>query len=164
LRVEDAIPREKIEAQLEIKMKELKKSWKKQPQSVIDYKLLRAKRNSLWGEEDKDIEEKILKSALGHDAFCSECWTLDSAPWDKKDMITLGHTYTKGWAIHIRSAKGSTVNFWSGIGALICNNNHLDPTVLSPIQFKDNSNNIKKTEVEIFFTTLPHLKYIPVIE
>ncbi len=159
-RTDDLIPRGKIEHQLEVKMAELKKSWNKQSKEVIEYKLKKARRNSLYDSKDKHLDQLILDSALGHDAFCSECWTTDAAPWDKKNMITLGHTYTKGWAVHLRSAAGSTVNFWSGIGLLVNMGQNFVPTVFSPSQFNEFSKNVSQVPFNYFdkkFTNLQNI-------
>lgn len=162
-RVEDIIPRQTINKLIEIKMEELKKGWNKQSKEVIDYKLLRAARNSVWKESDPHKDALILNSALGHDAFCSECWTTDVAPWDKKDMITLAHNYTTGWAIHVRSCSGSSVNFWSGMGVLKAKNDSYTPTVLSPRQYKEVKSSSKEVEVDIFGGKYKNLGKVSVI-
>ena len=147
-RVSDLIPRDKIERQIAIKKEELRKKWENLPKDVRDYKLFRARRNVLFDINEKNSESLILDAVLGHDAFCSECWSTDPAPWDKKHMITLGHTYTSGWAIHVRSVPGSTINFWSGTGVVVEKGNKFTPTVLSPSQYNNLRSNIKYEEYE----------------
>jgi len=147
-RVGDLISRDKIEQQIALKKEELRKQWENLPKDVRDYKLFRAKRNVLFDTNEKNSESLILEAVLGHDAFCSECWSTDPAPWDKKHMITLGHTYTSGWAIHVRSVPGSTINFWSGTGVLVEKGNKITPTVLSPSQYNNLRSNIKYEEYE----------------
>lgn len=162
-RVEDVISRDKINNALTIKIEELEKVWDKQSPEIIAYKLVRAKRNSLFDEKDPHKDELILESALGHDAFCSECWTTEAAPWDKKDMIVLGHNYTSGWAIHVRSAAGSSVNFWSGIGVLVAKGDKYIPTVLSPKQYEEVKDRVKESPIDIFQGKFKNLDTIAVV-
>lgn len=162
-RVGDFISQNEINKQIDIKKEELRKNWAKQPKEVIERKLFRAKRNCVWSSNDKNVESIILEAALGHDAFCSECWTTDVAPWDKKDMITLGHNYTSGWAIHVRSTTGSSVNYWSGTGVVEQRGEIFIPTVLSPNQYKEVENNIKEVKTDIFGDWFKNLKSVPVL-
>ena len=165
-RVSDEIPREKIEHQIDIKKEELRRNWEKQSKEVRDYKLCRARRNAIFDSNDENAEGVVFEAALAHDSFCSECWTTDTAPWDKKHMITLGHTYTKGWAIHVRSAPGSTINFWSGTGVIVGKNNKLTPTVLSTSQYNNIKQNIQNHEfaaeglnkISAYFNKIPVAK------
>jgi len=162
-RVSDHIPRDIIERQLEIKKSELRKTWDQQSTEVKEYKLLKAKRNLIYDPIDQYANDYILDSALGHDAFCSECWTLDAAPWDKKNMITLGHNYTQGWAIHVRSTYGSSVNFWSGIGVLNRQSDRIVPTVLSAQQYEGVKKNITQEKIPLRFdTALTNLRELPI--
>jgi hypothetical protein len=163
-RVADEIPQTEINRQLTIKIAELQKNWFKLDPKVREYKLLRAKRNVVIKPGDKHIDKIILNAVWGHDAFCSECWTYTTAPWDKKDMITLGHNYTNGWAVHVRSTPGSSVNFWSGIGILEKRGDTFLPTVLSPLQFVSQKQNIKNVSVKLFDKLSPNLKTIPVLK
>lgn len=163
-RVEDSIPRSQIEKLIGIKMEELRKTWNKQTPEVIEYKLIRAKRNSIYNPNDSHFDSLILNSALGHDAFCSECWTTDAAPWDKKNMITLAHNYTTGWAIHVRSTPGSSVNFWSGIGVLLDRNGKYIPTVLSPKQYQEQKQEIKEVKVNIFGESFANLNTLLIVK
>lgn len=163
-RVADDFSQKEINYQLTIKINELRKNWLKQDSKTREYKLLRAKRNVVIKLNDKNVEDIILNAVWGHDAFCSECWTAEVAPWDKKDMITLGHNYTNGWAIHVRSTPGSSVNFWSGIGILEKRGDTFLPTVLSPLQFVSQKQNIKNVSVKLFDKLSPNLKTIPVLK
>ncbi len=162
-RVSDDIAKKEINRLLELKIIELRKDWLKQPREVREYKILRAKRNSLFDPKSKNLEELLLDSALGHDAFCSECWTTKAAPWDEKDMITLGYTYTPGWAIHVRSAPGSTINFWSGMGVLEKRGERFLPTVLSLSQLNTAKNRIRREKVKVFGKAFPTLQEIPLL-
>lgn len=162
-RVTDTIPREVAERQLDLKMAALAKTWADQSAEVQERKLFRAKRNCLVTAKDKDVDKVLLWSALGHDAFCSECWTTEAAPWDKKTMITLGHNYTTGWAIHVRSARGSSVNFWSGSGVLEHRGGEFIPTVLSPNQYKELESKIKTEKVNLFPKGFKNLSTVPIL-
>ncbi len=162
-RVGDIINRNEIERMLKIKKKYLSESWNKQDKKVIENKLFRAERNCIIKKGNKNKDKLLLQSALGHDAFCSEYWTTEATPWDKKHMITLGHNYTNGWAIHVRSTPGSSVNFWSGIGVLRQNRNKLTPTVLSPKQYGAVKTKIQTEPVDIFSDKLPNLQNIEII-
>jgi hypothetical protein len=149
-RVSDNFKKKEIERVLEIKKNELRKDWNKQSKEVISQKLFRASRNCIYDHENKNNDSILLESALGHDAFCSECWTTDASPWDKKNMITLGHNYTNGWAIHVRSTPGSSVNFWSGVGVLEKRGEEFLATVLSPLQYKDVAKKMKVEKINLF--------------
>ena len=162
--IEDLIPRSDIERRLETKIEELKIGWPDVSEDIKKSKTMRAKRNCIFDKEGKDVDAIILNAILGHDAFCSECWTDEPASWDKENMITLGHNYTRGWAIHVRSAQGSSVNFWSGIGVLKQSNEKLIPTVLSPQQFETIEQSAKEEIVAIFDESLPYLSKILVVE
>lgn len=159
-RVSDQIKRSKIERMLAIKKSQLRKVWDKQIKKVRDYKIFRAARNCIINPKAKNKNQLLLESALGHDAFCSEYWTTDATPWDKKQMITLGHRYTKGWAIHFRSAPGSTVNFWSGIGLLQQRRDRYVPTVLSPTQFKKIETKLQKIPIDLFAKNFNNLQQV----
>lgn len=163
-RVEDDLSRKEIEKQMNIKIKVLAKNWNDQPEEVRERKLFRARRNCLFDPKDKNVDQILLQSALGHDAFCSEAWTTKVGPWDKKTMITLGHNYTSGWAIHVRSARGSSVNFWSGIGILEQRKSEFIPTVLSPNQYNEVKDRIKKVKVDLFDGKFLNLSSIPVFQ
>ena len=104
-----------------------------------------------------------MESALGHDSFCSECWTAEVAPWDEKDMITLGHNYTTGWAIHVRSVPGSSVNFWSGVGLLKKEKDGYLPTVLSTNQYNEVVNKLERNKIDIFSKDYLNLNEILVL-
>jgi len=163
-RVADAYDQKELQRLIEIKVDQLAKNWEKTEQSVREYKLVRAKRNCLWKPEEQNLEKIWLRSVFVHDAFCSECWTLDNSPWDRKFMITIGNNYTAGWAIHIRSTEGSSVNFWSGTGALLKKNEKYIPTVLSFSQYEDVKDKIKLEKVAIFEPKMgKNLQEIPVI-
>ena len=112
----------------------------------------------------KNLDAIWLRSVFVHDAFCSECWTFESAPWDKKDMITLGHNYTAGWAIHVRSAAGSSVNFWSGTGVIYQDKAGYLPSVLSFSQYESLKPRIHVEKVQVFEPSFgPNLQGIPVV-
>lgn len=162
-RVTDKVPAREAVRRIDLKIIELRRNWNGQPQEVRDRKLFRAQRNCIYNPHTKNIQTVLLNSALGHDAFCSECWTTENAPWDEKDMITLGHNYTTGWAIHVRSTRGSSVNFWSGMGALIKRDGEYIPTVLSPKQFEEYKSKIKHEKVNLFAKTSLGLSMLPVL-
>lgn len=163
-RVSDKYEKNELERLIDIKVYQLRKAWNNQSPETIEYKLLRAKRNCKWEESEKDLGKILLQSALVHDSFCSECWTAQNSPWDQKDMITLGHNYTSGWAIHVRSTPGSSVNFWSGTGALIKKGDNFIPTVLSNSQYTKLIDNFKHEKVSIFSDkTYLNLRTIPVV-
>ncbi len=163
IRLTDHFPKEKTLRMIGIKVEELRNNWMKNSEEVRNTKIMRAKRNCCLKPSDKDYNKKILRSIFVHDAFCSECWTLDAAPWDKKDMITLGYRYTDGWAVHLRSARASTVNFWSGMGALLKNKDILIPTILSFKQYESLKKNIQMEKVNVFEQTFKNLNQIPVL-
>lgn len=163
IRVADLVPKEKTLRMINIKVDELRNNWMKNSEEVRNTKIMRAKRNCCLKPTDKDYDKRILRSIFVHDAFCSECWTLDYAPWDKKDMITLGYRYTDGWAVHIRSARASTVNFWSGMGALLKNNDILIPTILSFKQYESHKKNIQMEKVDVFNQSFKNLSQVPVV-
>lgn len=149
-RVGDKYEKIELERLIDIKVSQLRKSWNNQNPEIIEYKLLRAKRNCMWKKEEKDLDKLLLQSALVHDSFCSECWAAQNSPWDQKNMITLGHNYTAGWAIHVRSTPGSSVNFWSGTGVLLKRDNVLTPSVLSFSQYEKVKKLIKEIKLTIF--------------
>lgn len=163
-RVGDLFDKKELERLIDLKKNELRKKWYEQPKEVIERKLFRAKRNCVYDPKDKNLDSILLESALGHDSFCSEVWTSDVAPWDRKNMITLGHNYTSGWAIHVRSTPGSSVNFWSGIGVLETRNSGYLPTILSPLQYKEVSNKIKSVKVGVFSEKYSNLGNIPTLQ
>lgn len=163
-RLSDEFSQKEINRQLAIKMVELQKNWLNLDPKIREYKILRAKRNVVIKPTNKNSEAIILNAVWGHDSFCSECWTTDVAPWDKKDMITLGHNYTSGWAIHVRSTPGSSVNFWSGIGVLEKRGETFLPTVLSPLQFSAQKQNIKNISIKLLDKLSPNLKSVPLLE
>ena len=163
-RVSDLINQKEINRLIDLKKDELRKKWNEQSKDVIEQKLFKAKRNCVYDPKDKNVNQILIESALGHDAFCSECWTIDVAPWDKKDMITLGHNYTTGWAIHVRSTPGSSVNFWSGTGVLVERSNKYLPTVLSPMQYRDSSSKISTRRAKIFSKIFSNLTTLPIFE
>lgn len=163
-KVSDTLSQKEINRLISIKKDELRKTWLKQDKSVVERKLFRAKRNCLITKKDLNVESLILEAALGHDAFCSECWTTDLSPWDKKYMITLGHNYTSGWAIHVRSSEGSSVNFWSGVGVLVEHGDKFVTTVLSPNQFKNSQKQIANLKINLFDDVLPNLSSVPVLQ
>jgi len=163
-RVEDTISRDRINTLMDKKMNELRRKWNKQTPDEINQKIFRAKRNCIYDPADPNASEILTESALGHDSFCSECWTTELAPWDKKYMITLGHTYTAGWAIHVRSAPGSTINFWSGIGVLSTRGEEYVPTVLSLNQYGNYKKEITNVKVDFFDGEFTNLQEVPVLK
>ncbi|KKU56834.1 hypothetical protein A3H89_05390 [Candidatus Amesbacteria bacterium RIFCSPLOWO2_02_FULL_48_11] len=162
-RVSDKIPQKELIRRINIIVTRLRKSWNNQPKEVRDRKLFRAQRNCLYDPKAKNIETILLKSALGHDAFCSESWTTKAAPWDEKDMIALGHSYTTGWAIHVRSSRGSSVNFWSGVGILAKRAGEYIPTVYSPRQLETIKHRLKQETAGIFTKSISKLSQIPIL-
>ncbi len=162
-RVTDKVPAKEAIRRIDLKIIDLRKNWNDQPQEVRGRKLFRAQRNCIYDPRAKNLQTILLNSALGHDAFCSECWSTENAPWDEKDMITLGHNYTTGWAIHVRSTRGSSVNFWSGVGLVIKRGDKYIPTVLSPKQFEVSKSRIKSEKTEIFTKVFPKLSILPVL-
>jgi hypothetical protein len=162
-RVSDEIPRQRIEFLIDKKKIELRKSWNSLAQDAKERKLFRAKRNCIYDPKDKRADDLIFNAALGHDAFCSECWTTELAPWDKKFMITLGHNYTAGWAIHVRSNPGSSVNFWSGIGVMSQKNNIFIPTVLSYEQYLKVKDSLDSEICNLLEQISPNLRNILIL-
>ena len=162
-RVSDLFDKKEIERLIDLKKDELRKQWYKQPKDVIERKLFRAKRNCIYDLKDNKLSSILLESALGHDSFCSECWTAEVAPWDEKDMITLGHNYTTGWAIHVRSVPGSSVNFWSGVGLLKKEKDGYLPTVLSTNQYNEVVNKLERNKIDIFSKDYLNLNEILVL-
>lgn len=162
-RVSDTFNKKEIERLIDLKKDELRKNWNRQDKETIERKLFRAKRNCLYNQNSKNLNSILMESALGHDAFCSEAWTSKTAPWDEKNMITLGHNYTNGWAIHVRSTPGSSVNFWSGIGVLEDRGGKFIPTVLSPNQYKDSQKKLINKKIESFNRISPSLSTIPIL-
>lgn len=157
-RVSDNATKDKIYPLLDIEIEKLRSNWLKLSEETRNQKLLRAERNIKFPDTLENKELLILNAALGHDAFCNECWASVVTPlWNEKDSISLGHRYTTGWAIHIRSAQASTVNFWSGTGVLLEKNGSFTTTVLSPKQFLEIEDMIKYEEVNIF-KTIPALQ------
>ena len=125
------------------KISELRRNWPSLSNEAKSEKLRRAERNIYLTGNEPDKDALILTSALSHDAFGSECWSDIAKPiWHEEDDISLGHRYTDGWAIHIKSAPGSTVNYWSGTGVLVRKGNTFVPTVLSPKQYDEISDRI----------------------
>ncbi len=150
-RLSDISPKEKVFSAMDRGIEELGKNWDKLPEATRQEKLMRAERNIKFEENVENKEEIILNSALAHDAFCNECWTDEVSPiWYEKDDISLGHRYTTGWAIHVRSAQASTVNFWSGVGVLVEKGKGFITSVLSPKQFEELKPKIRKETVGIF--------------
>jgi len=163
-RVADLYDANELSRLIDIKVGQLAKSWSKNDQKTRDYKLVKAKRNCLWKSQEKDLDEIWLQSIFVHDAFCSECWTLEASPWDHKDMITLGHNYTAGWAIHVRSTPGSSVNFWSGTGVLLKRGEVYVPSVLSFSQYGKVKEQMKEEKVAILPKELgQNLTQVPIL-
>lgn len=93
----------------------------------------------------------ILLSALGHDSFVEECWAPYAKPiWHEEDDISLGYRNTDGWAIHVRSAQASTVNFWAGIGVLQKKDNEHLTNILSPSQYENLKSQLTIEQVDFF--------------
>lgn len=125
--------------------------WPSLSEEVRTEKLRKAERNMYQPEKEQNPEESILYSALAHDSFSGECWSGIATPiWAEPDDISLGHRFTEGWAIHVRSAQGSTVNFWSGTGIIMQKGNKYIPTVLSPSQYKDVEKKLTQERVDFF--------------
>lgn len=163
-RVADLYEKNELDRLIEIKVEQLANNWLKTDEKVREYKIIRAKRNCLWKPSEKNLEKIWLRSVFVHDAFCSECWTLENAPWDHKDMITLGHNYTAGWAIHVRSVAGSSVNFWSGTGVIIKKGEEFIPSVLSCTQYEKVHDQIKMEKIGVFDPKFgKNLQVIPVV-
>lgn len=159
----DHLNRAVVNKNMTNKIRELKKEWNKQPQNVIDEKIKRAKRNCFIPQNTKDLDDVILTSALAHDAFSSECWLPYTMPWGYKEIITIGHNYTTGWGIRVKSTPASTINFWSGIGVIIQQNDKYIPTILSAEQYKAVKAIMKETRVTIFENVSQTLNMLPVI-
>lgn len=163
-RVADLYDKKELGRLINLKVEQLAKNWLKNDQKIREYKLARAKRNCLWKPDEKNLDQIWFRSIFVHDAFCSECWTLENSPWDHKDMITLGHNYTAGWAIHIRSTPGSSVNFWSGTGVLVQKDDTLMPSVLSYSQYEKVRDQIKLEKVNVFGAKMgKNLQMIPIV-
>ncbi|KKU46967.1 MAG: hypothetical protein UX62_C0002G0022 [Microgenomates group bacterium GW2011_GWA2_46_7] len=162
--VADLYDKKELSRLIDIKVEQLAKNWLKNDQKVRDYKLARAKRNCIWQPDEKDLDKIWMQSIFVHDAFCSECWSLENSPWDHKDMITLGHNYTAGWAIHVRSTPGSSVNFWSGTGVLLKRGENLTPSVLSFSQYEKAKSQIRVEKISILPKELgDNVAQIPVL-
>jgi len=150
-RLSDRGSKEKIYSLMDEKITQLRNNWKYLDENIRKEKLFRAERNIQFKGNEKNRDEIILTSALSHDAFTSECWAEAAAPiWNELDDISLGHRYTTGWAIHVRSAPGSTVNFWSGTGVLFKNEDKYTPNILSPKQYKEIENKFNSEGVSFF--------------
>lgn len=78
-------------------------------------------------------------------------------------MITLGHNYTSGWAIHVRSTNGSSVNFWSGIGVIEEKKDQFTLTILSTNQYEKVKEKVKKIKNNIFNTRFKNLSQVIMI-
>ena len=150
-RLSDRGPKEKIYSLMDEKITRLRNDWKNLEEKVKKEKLFRAERNIQFKGDEKNRDEIILTSALSHDAFSSECWAEAASPiWNELDDISLGHRYTAGWAIHVRSGPGSTVNYWSGTGVLFKKGDKYIPNILSPKQYKELENELNRKDVSVF--------------
>ncbi len=162
-RLTDQLTKDKMLQMIDKKILELDRNWMNNSEEIRNAKIIRAKRNCCITQNDEGYDKKILQSIFVHDAFCSECWTLDVAPWDKKNMITLAFRYSDGWAIHVRSTRASTVNFWSGMGAIIEKGSKLIPTILSTTQYQSLKENTKSEKVDLFGKEFKNLSQIQII-
>lgn len=87
--------------------------------------------------EPDDLDPILLHAILVHDGFAGEVWANENTPWAfAKDMIALGHSYTNGWARHVKSSRSSRVNFWVGTGVLLERNGEYIPSILSYEQYE----------------------------
>ena len=150
-RLSDLTTKEVIYPILDEKVIELRKDWEKMSEEEKKEKIFRAERNVAFGKDEPNYDERILNAILHHEAFGGECWAKAVTPvWNELGDISLGHRYTDGWAIHVRSAAASTINFWSGVGLLIKKGENYIPTVLSPNQFNSIKNKLKLEDISFF--------------
>jgi|GEM_PF-6633804 hypothetical protein len=150
-RLSDRTSKKEVYPLMDDKIAELRRDWAKLPEEVKKEKLFRAERNILFSGQELPRDATILDAALAHDSFVGECWTKAATPiWYEQDDISLGHRYTSGWAIHVRSAPASTVNFWSGVGVLSKKANRYIPAILSPKQYQEVSAGFSEEKVDIF--------------
>lgn len=143
-----------------------RKEWDKQSQDVIDTKLMRAERNAKINSDEPDFMEKRLHSALAHDAFGPEEWATIPVKWNNPDVIALGNNYTEGWAIRVKSAPGSIINFWAGTGILEKKGNSFLPKTLSSKQYSElllADQKIMHVPLNMFDKGLAILNKIPVL-
>lgn len=141
-----------------------KKVWEEQEVKTIELKLLKAERNAKISKDDTDFEEKRLYSALAHDSFGPEEWAKTPVKWNSPNVVCLGNNNTAGWAIRVKSAPGSVVNFWTGTGMLEERNGKFIPRILSAKQFRNIDKPQKTVEFDIFDGELELLNKIILIE
>lgn len=101
--------------------------------------IAKARRNYIFDSSKSKIEEyEILKkSFLIHELFLKTDWD-KGIPWAFDfDMIPIGYRKNNGWGLHLKSAKGSSVQFWVGEGVLVKSKDKIYPTILSAEQLKD---------------------------
>lgn len=150
-RLSDRCDKKAVDNAMDDLIAKLREAWPQLSEEVRQEKLMRAERNILFTGKETNRAEVILTAALAHDAFCGEGWCKGITPiWYEKDDISLGHRYTAGWAIHVRSAQASTINFWSGTGILMQKGDSYIPNILSPKQYKDVEAKLVGTKVEFF--------------
>lgn len=159
------VSQEKALAAVEKKIVELRKDWDTVSTEEKEQKIKRAKVNCKVEKTDPNYDEIIKEAVHVHDAFSSECWAPEGySPWDYNDgIISLGHSYTTGWGIHVKSSKSSRVIFWVGIGALEKRDKFYLPTILSYEQFKKMNGIIDFEEIELFGKSFTNLKQIPIL-
>jgi hypothetical protein len=164
-RLRDKTSVDKALEAIDSKVTELKKSWDTLPEKEKALKIKRSQVNCKVSAHDPDHDKIIKQSVHAHDAFSSGCWiTPENNPWDyHKGVISLGHSYTDSWAIHVKSSASSRVNYWVGIGALLKKDKNYLPTVLSYKQFSKVTDQIKKEKIDFLKFVSPNLKSVPVL-
>jgi len=147
-------------------MPQLQKNW---DELNDDAKKLKVKRAlvSLNVEVTKtdieDLDPILLHAILVHDGFSGTVWSDENTPWAfADDMIALGHSYTNGWAIHVKSSRSSRVNFWVGMGVLLERTGEYIPSILSYEQYVESEEKLKKENVDVFKGEYSNLDSIPV--
>ncbi len=148
-------------------MPQLQKNW---DELNDDAKKLKVKRAlvSLNAEVTKtdieDLDPILLHAILVHDGFSGTVWSNENTPWAfADDMIALGHSYTNGWAIHVKSSRSSRVNFWVGMGVLWQRGEEYILGILSYEQYEKMKGGINNHKSGVFDTGFANLRSVSIL-
>jgi len=164
-KIRDQITQKEILSRFEAAIPEIKGVFVKLPKTEQEKMLKKTERN-YQGDLSKLPAKKryniLLDSTLVHEVFINSDWDTD-VPWAfAKDMIAIGFRYTKSWGLHLRSSRGSAVQFWIGIGALQKQNRGYSPTILTYQQYLEalKEGKLKKEKIEIFKNKFKNLNEV----
>ncbi|MCA9382746.1 hypothetical protein KC909_00105, partial [Candidatus Dojkabacteria bacterium] len=162
-KIRDEITIEQVNSRLDKIIEELRAKWDNQEEDEIEHKLAKAERNYNidWSNVSQaEKKERLVESALVHDAFIMGDWE-EGVTWAfAKDMVTVGFRYTGTWGIHLKSSRASSVQFWVGSGVLIEREGEYLPSILSYEKLKEAELQQEEINIPDLHDISPQLKTI----